>query len=428
MAVTYISAGAGARATGSSTTLGTSWTHTIATSGANTAVIVGIVTSHSATATGTFTCSATYGGNAMTAVPNFPILASTAATNGAGLAIFYLMNPPTGAQTVTITTGGTTTKASIQGTSVAYSGVQQVLYRDQSVTTTALANPFSNPFASARVGGKSFWVLGHGVTITAVTQTQRYLGGGSVTGYGDFCAITDGDGPGSHGATAASSNRIQGMAYLDPVTPPTQSVFIDSAVYGGQVTTGTALSWSHTASGSDRCVLVGVRRTATGPPASSTVTYGGNSMTLLIDSNAATDGASLYYLLAPPTGAQTITVTSPAAVTLMQGGSASYTGVGSVSGAVSAFGADPLTVSSVVGGLAFGMAANSTNQATLSAAWRWGSVADNLVNQLFVFGDNWGDTSIPFTMNVAAASRRWVGGSLNPISAAAPTGTFFAMF
>ena len=89
---------------------------------------------------------------------------------------------------------------------------------------------------------------------------------------------------------------------------------------------GSALSWSHTASGSNRLVLVAVSwQEGTGTEDIDSVTYGGIAMTL-VDSTIMT---SLYSLMDPPTGSKTVVV--------------NWTGSGSktaVAGAVSFAGVD----------------------------------------------------------------------------------------
>lgn len=65
----------------------------------------------------------------------------------------------------------------------------------------------------------------------------------------------------------------------------------------------TSLSTSHTASGTDRIVLIGVYHEAT---TVSSISYGAQTPTLIRDHSSA--DMSLYRLVAPSTGAQTITV------------------------------------------------------------------------------------------------------------------------
>lgn len=99
--------------------------------------------------------------------------------------------------------------------------------------------------------------------------------------------------------------------------------------------TNTSTSWSHTIAAGDNCVVVaatiysGVVETQT-----YTCTYGGTNMTLLTtisyDTHVVTN---IYYMLNPPTGAQTVACSGSSATQTgreISGNSVSYSGVGSV--------------------------------------------------------------------------------------------------
>lgn len=96
----------------------------------------------------------------------------------------------------------------------------------------------------------------------------------------------------------------------------------------GQGGTGTSISWSHTCTGSNRYVIVGVSNSADGATAS--VTFNGVSMTALtaaIHSNNSNQGyGRLFGLVNPPTGTSTVAVSSTSSGDL-SGGSISFTGV-----------------------------------------------------------------------------------------------------
>lgn len=90
------------------------------------------------------------------------------------------------------------------------------------------------------------------------------------------------------------------------------------------------VSWSHTSTGSDRLLLVGV---AVGQMASGSITtsatYNSVAMTSVQKrySNDQTDGyLELFRLIAPATGANTVQVTASASVSKWTGGSVSFTG------------------------------------------------------------------------------------------------------
>lgn len=100
---------------------------------------------------------------------------------------------------------------------------------------------------------------------------------------------------------------------------------------GAGVGSGTGLTWTHTATGSNLYVIVGVAVGTTGSDAALTAsaTYAGAAMTPLAkvhSANLAGGYAQLFGLAAPPSGAQTATVSLSAAATIVAG-SISLTGV-----------------------------------------------------------------------------------------------------
>lgn len=101
-------------------------------------------------------------------------------------------------------------------------------------------------------------------------------------------------------------------------------------------TSGASLTttWTHTASGSNRIVLVTVSAFNNYDTATQSVTYGGTAMTLIGKYFPVTNdsGQSVYALMNPPTGAQTISVTTANTVDSTMRytyAAASYTGVDS---------------------------------------------------------------------------------------------------
>jgi hypothetical protein len=88
----------------------------------------------------------------------------------------------------------------------------------------------------------------------------------------------------------------------------------------------TLLSQSHTAAGSDRCVIIGIH--AEGGVSISSLAYGAQTPTL-IGSHSNTE-THLYRLVAPNTGAQTVTVNFSGSSSRCAMGILSYTGVDQV--------------------------------------------------------------------------------------------------
>lgn len=180
MAVAFQAASAGARATG---TGNVSTTHTCSTSDAQTVVIVGVVCSINSS--GTYTPTVTYGGVAMTLLNSSENLAS----NGVSVQLFYLFNPPTGAQTVQVTNAGTATRASTMVGSASYTGVVAVdIPRSPRLSGATGSQSF---LTNAAAGDMGVVVGGSSSTFSTFGGTQRYAGGGSVSGYGDYMRFTD---------------------------------------------------------------------------------------------------------------------------------------------------------------------------------------------------------------------------------------------
>ena len=120
----------------------------------------------------------------------------------------------------------------------------------------------------------------------------------------------------------------------------------------------TSTSWSHTCSGTNRVVVVGVA-VGVNPSGSVTtsVTYGGTAMTSVgkVGSNNNTLGyVQLFSLVNPPTGASTVAV-SASVVTYISGGSISFTGASGVGTAVTAFGSSTTPTATVTGTASGGM-------------------------------------------------------------------------
>jgi hypothetical protein len=156
-AVQLISSARGNRTTGSSTTLGTSWTHTVPKTPGNDYVLVGVVASVSTNNADT-TFSVTYGGQAMTQL-SLTLQGST--TSRMAVGIYYLADPPTGASTVQVTTGGAGTKTAVAGNSVQLSKVGTI---NTPVTATGSANFTQMTVTGATAVDQIFAVVGLSTT------------------------------------------------------------------------------------------------------------------------------------------------------------------------------------------------------------------------------------------------------------------------
>lgn len=355
MAVAFVSAGAGNRATGSSASLSTSWSHTISTSGPDTVVLIGIVQSITTDGTPNYPL-VTYGGRTATRVGI--VNPSAATTSRASVNIMAVWNPPTGTQTVTVTGGGTLTKTAIAGISVAYSGVSRL---GTPVTATTTSVSVSTASANSMV----FSAHSNGVSLTGVSGTNRYGAGSAVGGVGDYIRVQDAAGTGGSvsmsatgTATSAGSVGVELLSYA--AAGGGQLVLRDAASSIFQTgTSTTTLSWDHTCA-PGAALLVGTYRTGAAV-APTSVTYNGASMSSL----GAANGVSLYGLVTPASGTNTVTVTYAGSSVTNGGMAASYTGVSSFGTVVTdtSSGISGLSVAPPSGGLAFALLKGASSTA-----------------------------------------------------------------
>lgn len=185
MTVTYNSTGAGA----TSATSPVSWSHTIASSGAQTVVLVAVSVS-SLVNLGPFdniTITATYGGTDMTLFAWHEtgiFLNGVIDVFGGGIAIFYLFNPPTGAKTVQVTASGFSMDG-LSGNSVAYDGV--IGFGGVARTSGSSASVTVPTVTDDRVVA----VFSTGAAPSTPTGTQRFSVGASYVGTGDYVSLQD---------------------------------------------------------------------------------------------------------------------------------------------------------------------------------------------------------------------------------------------
>src|SRR4051794_35695390 len=100
---------------------------------------------------------------------------------------------------------------------------------------------------------------------------------------------------------------------------------------GASSTASTTGAWSHTCTGANRCLFVGVAAGVSPDGAiPATATHGGGPMTSagLVRSNSSNRGwVQLCSLTGPATGASTVVVTTSAGTSTLAAGSVSFTGV-----------------------------------------------------------------------------------------------------
>lgn len=194
---------------------------------------------------------------------------------------------------------------------------------------------------------------------------------------------------------------------------------------------GTTFSWSHKSSGGPNTVAMVwgfLQFDPTYPTYESsthTVTYGGTSMTSLVwkyMNNARTFGwLELFYLFDPPSGTQTITVTTTSSANAYNAGvSVSYQNVASLGTPVTAYGQGVTEQITVTGGTADSVAvAGFCNDYTLAVSTT-GLRASTLSNGMPVdVADSIMNGGSNAFTSTAAGTRNWaaVGVALQPIPA-----------
>lgn len=127
---------------------------------------------------------------------------------------------------------------------------------------------------------------------------------------------------------------------------------VGPSVAGSGGSSLASTSWSHTCTGSNRVVVVGVA-VGVQPDAgvTATATYNSVSMTslgLVHSDNSNAGFVQLFGLVNPPTGAQTVLVT-PSATATLSAGSISFTGASGFGTAVTAFGSSAAPSVAVTG-------------------------------------------------------------------------------
>lgn len=165
---------------------------------------------------------------------------------------------------------------------------------------------------------------GTGASISAPVGTRLIAVSDPVTIYGD----ADGASPVTDVNSVDTTSGGGAVWIPRPIFDSIRAVGevgYDNVTHQTKTGTGATLSWNHTASGSDRLVLVGVSWQETlGEETLDSITYDGTAMTLL----ASTSFTALYYLINPPTGSKQVVVTWSGTNTKgASGGAVSFTNV-----------------------------------------------------------------------------------------------------
>ena len=261
--------------------------------------------------------TATFGGVSMSQLG--AIYAYYDGTNFTWLVAYGLLNPPQGANTVTL--AGVNTYITMNSVAYRYVsgwGPVTALPHGSWLGNPTSANPSitagspdSNRLTAGAIGGYT-------QAFSAVTPRERAISN-YVSGQGLSLAIGDTDGPaGTVGVTGANQSWCALAVELEYATP---TYSIPTWVGNGLGTTGPngkqtpSWSWNETVPSEANCAVLWLSELPTAIPKTCTVTLGGTAMVEMTGSPWTSDFASNFnrmrgfYLLNPPTGPRTVAIT-----------------------------------------------------------------------------------------------------------------------
>jgi hypothetical protein len=262
----------------------------------------------------------TYGGVAMTLVDKQGF--NSEASPGDWSYLYYLINPASGSNTLSVTRTDTTSSMHMVCTS--YTGAKQSGVPDASAKnvqdsgtslTTSVTTVANDCWTVLFCGAQKEVAPGTGTTerVPGVLGVQNLIGdsNGDITPAGSTSMeVTMGD---TTSATIMASFAPSGSAGIQ----------FDAISTGGNG--GTSQTFSHTCTGTNRLLFVG----AFNQESSSTVTgvtYDGVALTEIDHSSQTSNSVSLWYLIAPSTGASDVVITRSTSTNALVGVAVSYTG------------------------------------------------------------------------------------------------------
>ena len=264
----------------------------------------------------------TYGGIAMTKIG-----ASVAVpSSGDYQNLWYLIAPATGANDITISRSGSSGR--IGGSAVSYTGADQTAPIDASTTNTAAA---AASIATAVTSvTKNCWTL----LIVSTDDGSDSAGANSTyitapSGVLNSPAIYDGNAKkniGSNSMTINSDGSANMATVMVSLKAATTIAFDASSTGSGSGV--TSITYAHTCTGLNGILFVGVFDQSGGDNVSG-VTYNSVAMTKVasVEQGTSTRWVSLWYLVAPATGANNVVVTRSSSSNSLEGRALSYTGV-----------------------------------------------------------------------------------------------------
>jgi hypothetical protein len=259
----------------------------------------------------------TYGGVAMTLVGKQGF--NTEASPDDWSYLYYLINPASGTNTLSVTRTDTTSSMHLVG--VSYTGAKQSGVPDASATnvqdsgtslTTSVTTVADNCWTVLFCGAQREVSAGTGTT-ERVNGIQNLIGDSNA-------AIT----PAGSTSMAVTMSDTPSSAIMASFAPSASAgIEFDAISSGGNG--GTSQTFSHTCTGIDRLLFVG----GFNQEASSTitgVTYDGVALTEIDSSSQTNNSVSLWYLIAPSTGASDVVITRSTSSNALTGVAVSYTG------------------------------------------------------------------------------------------------------
>ncbi|HVW20222.1 MAG TPA: immunoglobulin domain-containing protein [Opitutaceae bacterium] len=357
-----------------------SWSHTVG-SGANTVLVVGLALEDTSS-TVLNVSSITYNGVAMSAVPSSAVTAGSSTLDRTVL--YYLLNPPAGAHTVSVTFGGAVN--GVSAGSISLSGVAQSAPAAAGVNSSTSAKTLS---ASASVATAGSWVVdavcsgaGNASFTPGASQTGRWAIGQSSSGGAGSTLAPGATGTASTSWTASSTSQMAlSLAVFAPASggggataptittqPSSQSVPAGGNATFSVAATGTApLSYQWKFNGTAISGATSSSYTIAGVTSANAGSY---TVTVSNSAGSATSNAATLTVTSGAT-APSIT-TQPSSETVASGSPASFS--------VVATGTAPLSYQWKFNGAAISGATSSTYSIASAGASNQGSYTVTVSN------------------------------------------------
>ena len=236
---------------------------------------------------------------------------------------------PAGREDINLATADNTNATYKPFLTITYQPLAPTASAATSVTDTSFSANWNSQSASGADGYNVLWAAGStcttGTTIVTLDVTTTPITG--LTGNTQYCfKVRSTDSVG--GGTSGWSNIITvTTAPAAPTANPGVAIDSSSSSSGSNV---SSLTWSHTVSGANRLLVVGISRRAYGSVSVSSATYNGVALTNSGSVQAGSGDFSrseIWYLANPNTGTNNIVVTLSGGNDWIEAGAMSFTGV-----------------------------------------------------------------------------------------------------